>query len=533
MEIDLGDCAGGASPVETVRAQVCVVGGGIAGLTLARRLVELGVDVVVLEAGGRGIEDVGQRAFAGVRQAGRVHAGTREGRVRALGGTSLWWGGQLLGMSRADAAGWLVGWEELQRYTVEAERMLGVDALPYEAAEFFATTGAVAPPMLAGLGEVDARASKWMRFSQRNLAATLGREMARDARVRVFLHAPVTELLLAEDGGRVEAAVVRGAGGARLRVEATEFVVAAGTVETVRLLLASRSVMRDGIGNGFGQVGVGFQDHLTLPVATFTGAARERVLREWRPWVVGGTVHSLKLEARRELRERRGWNAVLAHVTVDEAEGSGVAVVREMLMGLQRGELRRVLGRDAARLPGAVVDAGRLAWEAKVRGRRFVSAGAVVRLQLNAAQDVGTASRVRLGEGRDALGMPEVVVDWRVSEEEVRTLRGFAGMLQERFEAMGMREMMWVPEVFDASKELPGLEDARHAMGGARMGAHPQTSVVDGDLRVWGVGNLSLAGAAVLPDGAAQLPTLTMVALGLRLAQRLAAQAGRDGANTL
>ncbi|MBW4040368.1 MAG: GMC family oxidoreductase [Acidobacteria bacterium] len=522
MEIDLVDCAGDVAHVETVRAQVCVVGGGIAGLTVARRLVELGVDVVVLEAGGRGIEDEGQKAFEAATLDGHAHVGTSEGRVRALGGTSWWWGGQLLGMSRADAAGWPVGWEELKRYTADAERMLGVDALPYEAAEFFAAAGAVVPPMLAGLGGVDARVSKWMGFSRRNLAATMGREMARDARVRVLLHASVTELVLAEDGGRVEAAVVRAPGGARMRVEAKEFVVAAGTVETVRLLLASRSVMREGVGNAKGQVGLGFQDHLTLLVATFTEAARERVLREWRPWVVGGTVHSLKLDAGRELRERMGWNAVLAHVTVDEAEGSGVAVVREMLMGLQRGELRRVLGRDVGRLPGAVMEASRLAWEAKVQGRRFVSAGAVVRLQLNAAQDVGTASRVRLGEGRDALGMLEVVVDWRVSEAEVRTLRGFAEMLRERLEAVGMRGVAWVPEVFDERVALPGLEDARHAMGGARMGVDARSSVVDGELRVWGVGNLSVAGAAVFPDGAAQLPTLTMVALGLRLADRLA-----------
>jgi choline dehydrogenase-like flavoprotein len=530
MEIDLG---GGAAPAEVVRAQVCVVGGGIAGLTLARRLVERGVDVVVLEAGGRGIEDGGQKAFAEAGLTGRTHVGTSEGRVRALGGTSWWWGGQLLGMTREDAAGWPVAWEELERYTAEAERMLGVDALPFEAAEFFRAAGVAVPSMLAGLGGLDARVSKWMGFSRRNLAATLGRELLGDARVRVFLHAQVTELLLSENGARVEAAVVRGAGGARLRVEAKEFVVAAGTVETVRLLLASRSVMAQGVGNANGQVGVGFQDHLTLPVARFTGDARERVLRELRPWVVDGTLHSLKLEAGREPRERMGWNAVLAHVTVDEAQGTGAAVVREVLMGLQQGKVWRVLESEMGRLPGAAMDAARLAWEAKVRGRRFVSESAAVRLQLNAAQDVGTSSRVRLGEERDALGVPQAVVEWRVSEREAATLRGFAGTLRERFESMGLRGVEWVPEVFDRGAELTGLEDARHAMGGARMGVDARTSVVDGELRVWGVGNLSVAGAAVFPDGAAQLPTLMMVALGLRLGDRLTEGWGASSAVSL
>ena len=54
-------------------------------------------------------------------------------------------------------------------------------------------------------------------------------------------------------------------------------------------------------------------------------------------------------------------------------------------------------------------------------------------------------------------------------------------------------------------------------MGGACMGDDPRTSVVDAEMRVHGVGNLSIAGAATFPDGSAQLPTLTMMALALRL----------------
>jgi choline dehydrogenase-like flavoprotein len=74
---------------------------------------------------------------------------------------------------------------------------------------------------------------------------------------------------------------------------------------------------------------------------------------------------------------------------------------------------------------------------------------------------------------------------------------------------------------------LVGLEDARHAMGGACMGSDPRTSVVNAEMRVHGVGNLSIASAATFPDGSAQLPTLTMMALALRVAERVAGRLGQ------
>jgi len=525
MEIDLATTE---APSEAVRAQVCVVGAGIAGLVLARKLALAGVDVVVLEAGGRSIEDGGQRVFAEAVLKGQPHVGTTEGRFRVFGGTSLRWGGQVLAMS-ADADAWPVGAEELRPFVTEAEGLLEVGMLPFEAGDFFKAIGAPLPAMLKELRGVEARVSKWMAFPRRNLAPSLGKDLLE--RARVYLHAQVVELLLAAEGGRIEAVVVRTPAGTMVRFEAEEVVVAAGTVETSRLLLASRSVAEKGVGNANDQVGRNFHDHVTLPAATLMGAARARVVSELRPWVFfagvgdvrGGTLHSVKLEASRELRERLGLNPILAHLAIVEPEGSGIAVVREMLTSVQRGEFGKALGMYALKIPGAMLDGARLVLGAKLRGRRFISEGAAVKLQFNLAQDRPSCSRVMLGEEVDEMGMPEVVVDWRVSEQEVGTMHRYAGHLQGEFEAMGLTGVEWAPGMLDEGA-MVGIEDARHAMGGACMGSDPRTSVVDAEMRVHGVGNLSVASAAVFPDGSAQLPTLTMMALALRLASGLEAR---------
>ena len=523
MQIDLDDEA----PIQAVRSQVCVIGAGIAGLTLARKLMQQGIDVVLLEAGGHEIEVGGQQLFEAAKLSGQTHMGTREGRFRVFGGTSLRWGGQVLGMSRVAAAGWPIAWDELTKYSAEAERLLAVDEMSFEATEFFGALPEAMPAMLRELGAVDARLSKWMMFSRRNLAGTLGRDLIAEPRVRVYLHAQVTELLLAHASTHIEAAIVRDAAGTQIRFEAEQFVLAAGTVETSRLLLASRSVATVGVGNGHDRVGRDFHDHVTLPVATMTGTARERVLQELRPWVFGGTVHSVKLEASKELRERLGLNPILAHIAIDEPEGTGVAVVRELLTALQRGDFGRALTTNAMGIPGAGVEVFRLAWEAKMQHRRFVSRGATVKLLLNVAQDMPSRSRITLGDAMDAYGVPEVMVDWRVTDNELASLRKYAGYLKRRFEAMGLAGVVWVPEILAKDAALPEMGDARHAMGGACMGADPRCSVVDPELAVHGIVNLSITGAATFPTGDAQLPTLTIMALSLRLGERLAGLVGK------
>ncbi len=543
MEIDLATVE---APGEAVRAQVCVIGAGIAGLALARRLALGGADVVVLEAGGRCLEADGQEIFASAELRGKANLGTTEGRFRVFGGSSLRWGGQVLALG--GGAAWPVRPEEMAPFVEEAERLLEVGKLPFDAAGFFAAIGAPVPPLLPELSGVDARVSKWMAYPRRNLAASLGRELL--GRARVYLHAQVVELQLGLESrcaegasspayhpGRVASVVVKTPAGALARFQAQEVVLAAGTVETVRLLLASRSVAEAGVGNAQDQVGRNFHDHLTLPAATLTGEARERVAGELRPWVffagwsdmLGGTLHSVKLEASMELRKRLDLNPILAHIAIEEPPGRGVGVVREMLTAWQQGKIGRALAAHALKIPEAMLDGARLVLGAKLQNRRFLSSKAILSLQFNVAQDAPSRSRITLGDRLDPFGVPQAVVDWRVTSHEVGSIRRYAAHLREQFQARGLKGVQWARGVLDGEEPMEGLEDARHAMGGACMGEDPRSSVVDAQMRVHGVENLSIAGAATFPDGTPQLPSLTMLALALRLADRIQARLADQG----
>ena len=223
---------------ETLRSQVCIVGAGVAGLVLASQLSRQGIDVIVLEAGGEFIDKQSQDYFATAQLTGHPHLGTTEGRFRAMGGSSLRWGGQLLPPPQEADSAWPIDQADLEPFVIEAERLLGVDDLPYASPAFFTAIHANVPPLLTELPEVDACLSKWTPFARRNLAHTLGSELLAHPQVRVFLHAQAMELLLAASRSRVMAVLVRTADGKILRFEADHFIVATGTVETSRLLLA-------------------------------------------------------------------------------------------------------------------------------------------------------------------------------------------------------------------------------------------------------------------------------------------------------
>jgi choline dehydrogenase-like flavoprotein len=521
MEIDLAQLDSSSIQTNPLRAEICIIGAGIAGLTLAHKLVQLGHDVLLLEAGGRAAEPEDATASNDVAMAGEPHPGTLEGRVRALGGTSLTWGGQLLPLPDENA--WPVSSADLAPYNGEAERLLGVDDLPYASEPFFAHLRQPAPALLEDLPQLEPVLSKFAPFSHRNLAHTLGSSLRAHSKARTLVHARATKLLPAPQGDRIEAVLVRTPAGHTQRIEAAHFVIASGTIEAARLLLASRSLTPQGIGNRHDQVGRNFHDHLTITAATFRGLPRTRILSALRPWIHHKTLHSLKLTASPALRSQLHLTPVMAHVTIDEPDSSGVGALRGLLRARQQGHLSHALREALPQLPRTLGDLARLTWSAHAEHRRYVSPQASVLLRINTAQQTPSASRITLSSQLDAHGQSTAVLDWRIDAHERATLRSFAAHLRTHLDRAAPSGIDWNPAPSDSQPNapIPILDDARHAMGGCCMGADPRSSVVTPELRVHGLRNLFIASAATFPDGSPQLPTLPLMALTLRLASHL------------
>jgi choline dehydrogenase-like flavoprotein len=132
------------------------------------------------------------------------------------------------------------------------------------------------------------------------------------------------------------------------------------------------------------------------------------------------------------------------------------------------------------------------------------------------------ANRVTLERERDALGMNRVRLDWKPAKPDRITAAESMKLLAQEFGRLGVGRVR-INELLleDDTRWTDNLSWVGHHMGTTRMSADPRSGVVDADCRVHGVANLFVASSSVFPTSGFANPTLTIVALALRLADHL------------
>ena len=251
------------SAADPLAADVCIVGAGAAGITIAREFVGTPHSVILLEGGGEQQEKESQDPYAS-EVVGLPHAGVHDGRARVFGGTTTLWAGQVLPLFDVDfrhrpwvpESGWPIGPADLAPYYSRAEDVLqvphrtyGPDTWPERAAR----------PPAYDAGRFVGIYSQFCR--EPSFARKYGGLLRSASNVTVLTHANVTSLVTSADGRVVVEAHARSIGGASTVVRARHYIVCAGGIDSARLLLASDSVRPAGIGNDHDVVGRYFQDH--------------------------------------------------------------------------------------------------------------------------------------------------------------------------------------------------------------------------------------------------------------------------------
>jgi choline dehydrogenase-like flavoprotein len=517
-----------------VVADVCIAGAGAAGIAIARELDGCALRVLVLESGGRGFDQRVQDLYGG-RVVGLPHGGLTGYRYRVFGGSTTRWAGQALPLSEIDLAprdwvpesGWPLRPERLAPYYDRVAALMGIERFPPEGSAAWPAALAPPPPFDPGLVR-----SRFSQFSPSpDFARRFGARLEASANVEVVLGANLTELVPDAALGGIDFAVVRSLAGRRFEVRAERFVLCLGGLEIPRILLASDRHCEGGLGNAHDLVGRCFQDHAGLVVGEIFSGESGRLRRTFRPRRGGGVKYAPLLAAGEELQRReRLLNA--AGMVQFGGRAASDAAAKTLLRALGRsrhGAQARAEAPAAARAvlrdPLPVLRAA---------GRRFLlrqpgfdTSGAPV-LAVGGEQAPNRASRVFLTDERDELGVRRLAVDWRVTELDLRSWRRFAEVVAGELERTGWgRVELDLGRLPDDPEAVTGLIDAGHHIGTTRMASDPRHGVVDPDCRVHGLENLYLASSAVFPTGGFSNPTFTILALALRLADRLRAGAPR------
>ena len=538
---------------EPLTADICIVGAGAAGIAMALELAGSPLQVLVLESGGLRPERATQALYAGSVADERLHSPPDRYRQRRYGGTTTIWGGRCMPLDAIDFetrdfmphSGWPIELGTLAPFYPKANRLCEAGEFAYNQAEAFAQP---LRPMIDGFSSDRFTTDTLERFScPTDFGVRYGHRLRAAGNVRVILHGNVTALHLDPAGANLQSLAVRTLAGKAFTARAREFVLASGGLEVARLLLASRNVQPQGIGNAHDLVGRYYMCHLAGTIGALT--INRPLGSVWNGYDVSDEGiycrRRIALSADAQRRERIGnFIARLHHPRITDPEHRNAILsllfLAKFLIPYEYG--KRLHGDEKASLATWLkhvrnvavgpFDAAGFAWhmlkDRKLAERKFPSIiikpkANLFSLDFHAEQQPNPDSRVTLTSDSDALGMPRLRIDWRYTRLDIATVSRAIALLADDVKASGVGVLAYDPASIEIETTRYGAYGGHH-IGTARMGTDPRTSVVDSECRVHGVRNLSIASCAVFPTSSQANPTLTVVALALRLAARLRAE---------
>ncbi len=367
--------------------------------------------------------------------------------------------------------------------------------------------------------DAEALSAVIFKISPKNHFHSFWQECLASDQIQLLLRTTATTIRTTADGGEVTGVEVQSAGQSLRVVQAKRYVLASGGIENARLLLNSDSVNRAGLGNEHNVVGRYFMEHLLFT----TGYVRPRDpgLLDRLQFYSQRTERGAFVEAwlslsQGILRQSRLQGAAFALRPMYSGDLSAGVVAARNLWQL-RGR-RPSMFYPLAQVSAMARDSLGLLRLTGAKLRRRHHPPDVFALEVVAEQAPNSESRVTLGNEIDSLGMRRVNLDWRPMPMDFASVSRAQAIIKAELSREGIGELvsMMAPPY---GPILSGV--GHHHIGTTRMSADPRLGAVDANLQVHGLSNLYVAGSSVFPTGGFVPPTMTIVALSLRLAEHL------------
>lgn len=514
---------------DALRCDVCIIGSGPAGMTIARELSGTSLRVTLLESGGaerqeevdtlNEIESVG---WPRVMDQWLV-------RNRVVGGSSSTWTGRCAPFDDIDFqsrdwvpySGWPFTINDMMPYIDRSSKYLGLgigNGITDD--RIWALSGHQQPtieldtdkliPMFWQFSRDPINQYDRVRFGR--LAPDLG------TNVTLITNATVLRINATETAAAVESVEFAGVGGRRWTLPASVVVLCAGGIENARLLLSSDNVASQGLGNDKDLVGRFLMDHPRGTVARFPLKKAKGVLGKFASFkshAAGANLFqpgvrlSPTIQRSEQLLNCATW--VDERLAPDDPWDALIHFLRREPNA--RPDVRAMLANSGLLIYGLK--------EHFISHRALPRKLAEVTLEAMCEQPPNPDSRIVLSDRRDRLGMRISRIDWRVTEEEARAMRRVAELMVDQLISMGIEPPVLEEWVRDRAMPPHAIRDVAHPTGTTRMADDPADGVVDAQCQVHSVEGLFIAGSSVFPTAGQSNPTQMIVALALRLADRL------------
>lgn len=455
--------------MQRMETDLLVVGAGPAGLSTAITADRGGRDVLVCESGGQA-PAVSASAVCEVASES-PYFDLAACRPRGIGGSTSVWGGYLEPFTDAQLAGWPLDPARYREFVVKAHDLIGSHAPGVEQDWQFADKA-------HELSEGHLRTETIPILGPRNLGHVWAGQA--DFGLTLKLDTNLTRIAWSPDGGSVEEMRFAGPDG-ELRIRAGEYVLACGGIENARVLLTSEYAAHDTAGPAL--LGRGFMEHPYVDLMMLAASPEEM-------------------------------DSAFFQERVDPGSTAGQGVV-----GVLAGRTR---GADPRRFKVYLEPIG-LNWDAKLpllrdggayRQRIDETEGCVVIVSLE--QLPWNDNRVELTGNTNDDGLARGQLCWNLTPHDFESLHAITKELTSMFSGLGFGT-----SVFDEATWRRRVIGGPHHMGTTRMSESPAQGVVDANQRLHGVDNLYIGGCSVFPTGGVVAPTLSIIALGIRLGELL------------
>jgi len=532
----------------TIEADVCIVGSGAAGITLAKELSRRSVDVCIISGGALEYDENVQDLYD-AHTSGDAYLSPLENRRRQLGGTSNMWvvklpGGRVgLRLSKFDAldfeqrdwvphSGWPISMSDLEPFYQRAQSVWELPASGYDT-DTWATPDASPLPVESELAETII-----FQFAEKAIFDDVARNgLDREERIEVWLNAHGTELI-GERG--VERLRCKTTSGGSFDVKARAYVVAAGAIESTRILLAANGARGIGTGDALGRY---YMDHLLVSSGHFVPASddlySQMALYDLRS-VRGTPIQAALSFSEAAQRDQRLLNAQICLMPQPDYPRLEALIAFKQLLesAVERNFSAQMFGdlRKALTRPGHVAMAfydnitknvsfaqgyGKGGWSSLGRpARRYER----FELMMVSEQAPDPDNRITLDPERDALGMPVAHIHWKKGRETLEAMARGRTVIKRALDGTGLGTVDLERGSDFMSATHP--QGTAHNIGGTRMHEDPSRGVVDANCKVHGIDNLFVASSSVFPTGSHANPTLTIVALSVRLGDHLLESSG-------
>jgi choline dehydrogenase-like flavoprotein len=496
-----------------IKADICIIGAGAAGITLARDLAGGNRRIVVFESGGFDFSQETQHLYDG-EAVGQPITPINADRVRYFGGSTNHWAGSCRPFDASDLEGWPFESTALEAYYRRAQEILQLGPFSYEPQDW--ATDQTRPLDFGPAARF--RTGVFQNSPPTRFGTVYRQDLAAANNVSVYLQANLNNIETNDPASAVSGIGLACLSGRRFRAHARHYVLAAGGIENPRLLLNADHVQKGGLGNGFDLVGRYFMDH------AYVNGAATIVFTDPHPKLGFYVLHPVRgqmmqgfLVPTSELRREEGlpvFNLGISRGNPpagDFAKESLLTVYRDLMSG----HIPDHLGTHVANiLAGVERRSQQLYYNITHTAPEYYT----TTYSLGSAPD--PQSRVTLIDTVDAIGLRRVKLDWRLPADFDRTLRRAHELLAQELGRNGLGRLHLNPSAV-SSEATKNARNSHHHMGTTRMHTDPRQGVVDANCRVHGIANLFVAGSSVFPTYSFDDPTMTIVALALRLSDHL------------